>query len=211
MSGCSHPIFARVYARLSPVADVKLKIEKHRRELLDGIAGRVIEIGAGNGLNFAHYPALVTEVVAVEPEPYLRAKAAENAARAPVPVVVRAGRAERVDEPDASFDAAVFSLTLCSIADPDAALREAFRLLRPGGEVRFYEHVRSSAPGHARFQDLVDPLWSRTGGGCHPNRDTVVTIERAGFIVEHLRRFDLDPNPLNYPVRPHVIGRALRP
>jgi ubiquinone/menaquinone biosynthesis C-methylase UbiE len=166
----------------------------------------VIEVGAGNGLNFRHYPAEVTEVVAVEPEPYLRAKAEEAARNAPVSVRVEPGLADALPFPDGEFDAAVCSLVLCSVPDLPRALGEVRRVLRPGGELRFYEHVRGEGR-RARFQDAVDPVWSRIGAGCHANRDTVSVIEQAGFELERVRRFDF----VGMLVKPHVIGAARRP
>jgi ubiquinone/menaquinone biosynthesis C-methylase UbiE len=197
-----HPIFARLYARLSPGAERKGGAE-HRRELLAGVAGRVIEVGAGNGLNFDHYPAAVAEVVAVEPEPYLRARAAEAAERAPVPVRVVDGVADRLPADDASFDVAVASLVLCSVPDQAAALAEIRRVLRPGGELRFYEHVVSDRPRTARLQRALDDwqVWPRILGGCHGARDTAGAIEAAGFAIEHSRRFPFSSLP-------HVIGVA---
>lgn len=204
-----HPVFGWIYSRLSTGME-RRGVGEHRDELLAGLAGRVIEVGAGNGLNFAHYPATVSEVVAVEPEDGLRALAVENAGRSPVPVRVVDGLAERLPGEDGSFDAAVASLVLCSVADQSRALAEIRRVLRPGGELRFYEHVRGETAGRARVQDLLDYVWPHVGGGCHPNRDTVAGIERAGFEVLAMRRFEFRPSPLAWPLAPHVIGRALR-
>ena len=135
--GCKgHPLFARVYARASPGMDAE-GMAGYRERALAGLAGSVIEVGAGNGLNFAHYPAGVTGVLAVEPDPYLRRIAEENAGRAPVPVEVREGVAERLPGPDGSFDAAVVTLVLCSVADQRAVLAEVRRVVRPGGQLRF--------------------------------------------------------------------------
>lgn len=200
-----HPVFARLYTRLSHFVDAKGGAG-HRDALLAGLAGRVIEIGAGNGCNFAHYPGTVTEVLAVEPEPYFRARAQEAAAVAPVPVRVVGGVAERLPVPGASFDAAVASLVLCSVADPDAALAEVRRVLRPGGELRFWEHVRAPSPVLARMQQVADTVWPRLAGGCHTARDTVAAIERAGFEVRSLRAFRFMAGP----TAPHVLGSALR-
>ena len=202
MSECRHPLFARFYAFASRGME-KRGAAEHRRELLTGLAGRVIEVGAGNGLSFAHYPPGVTEVVAVEPEPYLRARAEEAAPSAPVPVRVVAGLADQLPVGDSGFDAAVCSLVLCSVPDQARALTEARRVLRPGGELRFYEHVRGTG-ARARLQDAVDPVWSRVGAGCHPNRDTVAAIGAAGFRIESVRRFDF----VGWLTAPHVIGRA---
>ena len=116
----SHPIFARFYALVAAGAE-KAGADQHRREALSGLSGRVIEVGAGNGLNFGYYPPAVTEVVAVEPEPHLRAKAMEAASRAPVRVTVAEGDAEHLPAEDASFDAGVVSLVLCSVPDQGRA------------------------------------------------------------------------------------------
>jgi ubiquinone/menaquinone biosynthesis C-methylase UbiE len=202
-----HPVFARWFGMLVPKLDEKGAAE-HRAELLAGASGRVIEVGAGTGSNFRHYPKSVARVVAVEPEPYLRGKAEESTAEAAVAIDVVDGLADRLPAPDGSFDVAVASLVLCSVPDQAAALSEIRRVLRPGGELRFYEHVAADAPGLARLQNSVAWIWPRLGGGCRPNRDTVAAIEDAGFAVERCKRFSFRPSPLDAPVSPHVIGVA---
>jgi ubiquinone/menaquinone biosynthesis C-methylase UbiE len=201
-----HPLFARCYARTSHLMEAE--IGDHRRRLLAGLSGRILEVGAGNGLNFPHYPATVTEVLAVEPEPYLRRLARAAARQAPVPIRVVAGTAEALPAPDATFDAVVASLVLCTVADPDRALAETRRVLRPGGRLRFYEHVRATDPRLARWQDRLERPWGWLVGGCHPNRDTVAAIAAAGLQVVQLDRFDLAAMPA--PARPHVLGVAER-
>lgn len=176
-----HPLFARLYERFSRRSEQHGQAE-HRKVMLAGATGRVVEIGAGNGMNFAHYPATVTEVVAVEPEPYLRARAVERAAQAPVPITVVAGDADAIPLEDASVDVAVASLVLCSVPDQARALAELRRVLRPGGELRFYEHVVSRRPAGARFQTVfTDTAWRHLAGGCRLDRDTGAAIEAAGF------------------------------
>jgi SAM-dependent methyltransferase len=207
VSELRHPVFARAYARLTAKPDPDA--DANRRELLAGLEGRVVEVGAGNGLNFAHYPATVTEVVAVEPEPYLRERAQQAAARAPVAVRVQAGLAEALPADDGEFDAAVASLVLCSVPDQARALGEIRRVLRPGGELRFYEHVVAAGGGTRRLQRLLAPVWPRFAGGCHLDRDTPAAIEAAGFTIERIRRFDFLPAPILRPVAPHVIGLAV--
>ena len=206
-----NPLFARLYTLLSRGAE-RSGAAEHRDQALAGLTGRVIEIGAGNGLNFDHYPPEVREVVAVEPEPYLRAKAQEAAARAPVKVTVVKGTADRLPAGDGEFDAAVASLVLCTVPDQARALAEARRVLRPGGELRFYEHVRSRDPRRARWQDRIGRrIWPACGGGCHPNRDTEAAIAAAGFEIERADRFEWKPGPGMGLVAPHVIGVARRP
>jgi ubiquinone/menaquinone biosynthesis C-methylase UbiE len=203
-----HPVFARLYERMAPSLE-RAGGAAHRDELLEGLSGRVIEVGAGSGLCFAHYPDTVTEVVAVEPEPSLR-RAAQNAAQSvDASIGVVDGHAGALPGEDASFDAVVASLVLCSVPDPEGALREVRRVLRPGGELRFYEHVRSEDPRQARQQDRVDWIWRHVLGGCHPNRDTVTAIEAAGFSIGTYRRFEFRPCALSAPSSPHVIGRAM--
>jgi ubiquinone/menaquinone biosynthesis C-methylase UbiE len=201
-----HPIFARFFDRLSRL--MEREVGEHRQALLAGLSGRVVEIGAGNGMNFQYYPDTVEEVVALEPEAYLRAKAAGAAGDAPVPVSVRDGVADRLPLDDGSFDAAVASLVLCTVPDPRSALGELRRVLKPGGELRFLEHVRSDRPRKARIQERLDRsgIWPRVGGGCHCARDTVGAIEAAGFHIERLRSLDFGPSWVI--TNPHVLGLA---
>ena len=210
MSEVRHPIFARLYALLAGQAE-KQGAADHRRELLAGLSGRVVEVGAGNGLNFEHYPPEVTEVLAVEPEAYLRGKAEEAAGGASVPVRVVDGLADDIPAEDASFDAGVASLVLCSVPDQANALAELRRVIKPGGELRFYEHVLANDPKLARLQQRIAPVWRALGGGCNVNRDTGSAIERAGFEMERCRRFPFKPGPICAPVAPHIIGVARRP
>jgi SAM-dependent methyltransferase len=201
------PVFARFYARVGHLMDAE--VAEHRSKLLADLAGWVIEVGAGNGLNFPHYPATVTEVLAVEPEPYLRRLALTTARQAAAPIRVVDGTAEALPAEEATFDTAVASLVLCTVADLARALAEIRRVLRPGGRLRFYEHVRVDAPGLVRWQDRLERPWGWLAGGCHPNRDTVAAITAAGLDVVELDRFDLQAMPP--PVRPHVLGVAQRP
>ena len=198
-----HPIFARAFARLIRCAEPTL--EAYRHELLAGLRGRVAEIGAGTGASFEHYPSEVHELVAVEPEPYLLRLAKQAARAAPIPVRVVDGTAESLPLEAGAFDAAVVSLVLCSVPEQAPALAEIRRVLRPGGELRFLEHV-AAPPGAPlrRAQHVLDLVWPRIGGGCHTAHETVAAIEAAGFAVEQLREFDLHRGP----TRPHVLGVA---
>lgn len=186
-------------------------VADHRARLLAGLAGQVIEVGAGTGLNFAHYPPQVTSVLAVEPEPHLREIAVRSAARAPVHVDVVEGLAERLPATDASADAVVLALMLCSVRDQAVALREVHRVLRPGGQVRFFEHVRAETRRLARVQRALDAtVWPVVGGGCHTSRDTASAIADAGFTIERLDRFRFPDIQLSLPTSPHILGVARR-
>ena len=160
-----HPLFARFFDRFCPT--LERQVGPLRDELIDGLSGRVLEVGAGNGINFSRYPATVKAVVAIEPEPYLRTKAEQAAATAPVPVSVRAGVAGELDVEPGSFDAAVCCLVLCSVPDQSAALAELHRALRPSAELRFLEHVRSDDPALARKQDRYEGLWKTVCSSTH--------------------------------------------
>jgi SAM-dependent methyltransferase len=205
---CQHPRFARAYARLSIEAD-RRGVADHRRRLVAGLRGRVVEVGAGNGRMFVHYPPEVTEVVAVEPEDALRALAEQAAGSAPVPVRVVADDADHLPVADGSVDAVVASLVLCSVPDLRTALAEVVRVLRPGGELRYYEHVRSTGIIGV-LEDVVSPLWPLLAGGCHPNRRTSAAIGAAGLRVESEDRFGFRPLRGNPPAD-HVLGTARRP
>ena len=206
----SHPIFARVYERVAARSERRGGAE-HRRLLLEGAAGRVIELGAGSGANFAHYPVTVSEVLAVEPERHLREVARRAAVGAPVPVSVREGTAGSLPAEDASFDVGVVSLVLCTVPDPARALAELLRVIRPGGELRFYEHVRARSERVARVQRLADAtFWPRIAGGCKLARDTLAEIELAGFAVERCERFPYSV-ATGVPPAPHILGSARRP
>ncbi len=182
----------------------------HRRRLVAAAHGVVVEIGAGYGATFPFYPAAVTGVLALEPDPTLRGLARAAASRAPVPVTVEDGVAESLPAADASVDVVVSSLVLCSVADQSAALTEVVRVLRPGGLLLFYEHVRSAHRVLGAAEDLLTPLWSRVAGGCHPNRDTAAAIAGAGLAVQDLDRFGFSVLPGN-PRLAHVLGAARKP
>ncbi|MEU0128437.1 class I SAM-dependent methyltransferase [Streptomyces sp. NPDC006289] len=207
-----HPVFARFYARMSVTADLRGGVAAHREELLAGLSGRVIEIGAGNGLNFSHYPGAVSEVVAIEPEPSLRRLAVAAAHRAEVPVDVVPGTAEALPVKGEAFDAAVASLVLCTVADLHQALSEIGRVLRPGGELRFFEHTLAPGRALATIQRALDrTVWPLLFGGCHTARDSVAAIEEAGFELGTYRRFRIPEKGVRLPTTPCVIGVARRP
>ncbi|MGW5618072.1 class I SAM-dependent methyltransferase [Streptomyces sp. NPDC003877] len=207
-----HPLFARCYARISVTAETRMGMGRVRERLLDGLSGRVIEIGAGNGLNFAHYPVAVSEVVAIEPERRLRQLAVEAAQRAEVPVDVVPGAAEALPVKSEGFDAAVVSLVLCSVRDVPRALAELKRVLRPGGEVRFFEHGRGGGRAMTATQHALDrTVWPLLSGGCHLAREPVRALRDAGFELGPYRRVLMPEQGPVLPTSYCVLGTAWRP
>jgi ubiquinone/menaquinone biosynthesis C-methylase UbiE len=204
-----HPLCARICARGLKRSDEHGMVAR-REQALAGLRGRVIDVGAGSGATFAHYPAGVSEVLAVEPESFLRGLALEAAARAALPVKVVNGVAESLPVEDESFDAGVVHMTLCSVRDPSHAAAELHRVIKPGGELRFNEHLRSTHSSLARLQRAADAtIWPRLSGGCHLGRDTLATLRAAGFVIERQERFM--PGGLALPPKSFVLGIARRP
>jgi ubiquinone/menaquinone biosynthesis C-methylase UbiE len=201
-------VFSRFYARISPRLENE-GMATLRRELLDGLEGEVAEIGAGNGLNFTHYPDTVTQVHAIEPEPYLRSLAERAADSVPVPVTVRAGKADHLPLPDQSVDAAVLCLVMCALDDRPAALAELRRVLRPGGTLRFLEHTIADTPGLRLVQRVADAtVWPLLAGGCHTATDPAGTIEAGGFQITSIRALRFPEHRFTQPSSPHVLGSA---
>jgi ubiquinone/menaquinone biosynthesis C-methylase UbiE len=200
--------FAALYDR-GLKATEEAGLREMRREALAEAEGRTIDLGAGTGANLGLYPERVTELTLAEPDPHmlsqLRSKVFEH--RGGVEVV-EASAEELPFEAD-SFDTAVFTLVLCTVPNPAAALEEAARVLRPGGRLLFVEHVRSEDPGLARWQDRLEKPWRFLADGCHCNRDTVANIESSRFTLE---RVEHDRLPKTLPlIRPLVQGRATLP
>jgi ubiquinone/menaquinone biosynthesis C-methylase UbiE len=209
-SSIDRPLFARIQARASAIEERNGGAER-RRQLLAGLAGRVVEVGVGSGVSFAHYPSSVTELIGVEPEPRLRELARRAAESAPVRVTVIDGLAEALPLADASVDAAVLAGVLCSVPDPALVLRELARVVRRGGELRFYEHVLARNARLARLQRLLDAsVWPRAFGGCHPTRDTEATLRGSDFTIDSCERFSFRPTLLATPVAPRILGTARR-
>jgi SAM-dependent methyltransferase len=207
-STLDHPFFARVWPVVA--SHETAAVRALRRENLAGLSGRVLEIGAGVGTNFANYPPTVQQVIAVEPETRLAARARAAAAAAPVPVTVIGSTAEAFSDGEL-FDVVVCSLVLCSVRDAAGVLRRLYSLLRPGGELRYLEHV-ASAGARGRYQRFVDAtLWPKLFGNCHTHRDTERVIVEAGFEVDTSRREWTLPVWAPLPVSELALGRARRP
>jgi ubiquinone/menaquinone biosynthesis C-methylase UbiE len=195
----------RVYDFLTKFEE-RREIGDRRRSLAAPLRGRVLEIGAGTGHTLAHYRH-ADEVVALEPDESMASRIPPKAESAPAPVEVVRAPAEELPFPDESFDAAVSVFVLCSVGDPERALSEVNRVLRPGGEFVVLEHVR----GHGRrgrWQDRLTPVQRKICGNCHLNRDTRAAIAAAGFDVSEVEATAI---PGSYPlVREGIYGRAIK-
>ena len=206
-SSVHNPFFARMWPFVA-AREVEA-VRALRRENLAGLSGRVLEVGAGIGTNFALYPDSVEQVVALEPEPRLAARARTAAAAAAVPIVT--GETVESFGGGKPFDAVVCSLVLCSVKDPAMVLGRLHSLLRPGGELRYLEHV-ASAGARGRLQRFADAtLWPRLFGNCHTHRDTERAVLDAGFEVDTSRREWTLPVWAPLPVSELALGRARRP
>lgn len=187
------------------------RFDEIRARVAGGASGRVLEIGAGTGLNFRHYPSS-TSVVAVEPAPGMRrfAERRGRVAEARAAIELIEGRAKSLPFDAGSFDTVVITFTLCSIKDEGIgpALAEVRRVLRPGGRVRIAEHVKSPAAGLLAIQRTLNPVWRVAFGGCTLLRDVRAELDRAGFDPSGLEEIEL---PLPAPARPGLVGEALRP
>lgn len=205
-----HPWFAAVYDRMMAGAE-RTVLRPARADLAGGARGRVLDLGAGTGANFPFFGPGATDLHATEPDPYMRKRAAERARETGRPIALHDAPAEALPFPDGHFDAVVATLVLCTVDDPARALAEIVRVLRPGGELRFYEHVRSPGPLASRAQDWLAPLWRRLAAGCHPNRDSVRLIRAAGLAM--VRLVETRPLPPIVPfclLQPHASGVAVR-
>jgi ubiquinone/menaquinone biosynthesis C-methylase UbiE len=195
-------LFAALYDRGFKAAE-KGGLREMRRELLVEAGGRVLELGAGTGLNLDLYPPAVEELVLLEPDPHMAKRLRETVEASPRQPSVSEAPAEQLPFPDASFDAVVSTLVLCTVPDPGAAVAEVARVLKPGGRLLFLEHVRAEDPGLARWQDRLEKPWRFVGDGCHCNRDTVATIESS-----QLRLVDVKHGKL--PKAPPIVKPLMR-
>ncbi|WP_101951050.1 class I SAM-dependent methyltransferase [Mycobacterium sp. 3519A] len=182
-------------------------MRRRRRALVAAASGLVVEIGAGTGLNVAHYPDAVDELILTEPEPGMQRKLTRRLQRLSLPARVVDAPAERLPVPDASVDTVVSTLVLCTVDDPQGALREIARVLRPGGQLLFIEHVRAGSRLLAAWQDLLMRPWRGFAGGCVCNRPTLDLMRGCGFSVE---ADDAVWRGMPAVVHPLAIGRATR-
>jgi ubiquinone/menaquinone biosynthesis C-methylase UbiE len=200
--------FAAIYDR-GLKATEEAGLRRMRRETLAAASGRTLDVGAGTGVNAGLFPSAVNELVLVEPGPHMFKQLQAKLEGSGEGVSVVQAPAENLPFADDSVDTVVFTLVLCTVPNPAAALAEAARVLRPGGKLLFVEHVRSRQPGLARWQDRLETPWRFLADGCHCNRDTVATIEASPFEIKRVER---DRLPKAAPiVRPLARGSATLP
>jgi ubiquinone/menaquinone biosynthesis C-methylase UbiE len=197
-------VFALVYDPFLWLGEA-VGMRRRRRALLADAYGRVVEIGSGTGLNVAHYPDAVTELLLTEPEPGMRNKLSRRLPGNNCLAMVVDAQAEQLPFADESVDTVVSTLALCTVDEPERALREIARVLRPDGQLLFIEHVRSSSRRLARLQDWLADPWRHFAGGCRCNRDTVGRMRACGFTVEAQ---DLVWRGMPAVVHPLAMGRA---
>src|SRR4051794_21067354 len=201
-------VFAALYDTFMKNAE-KATFSGHRESLLAGVRGRVLEIGGGTGANLPHYGPGVEEVVVTEPEEPMARRLSRKLSDTSVPARMVLAPAESLPFEDGSFDYAVSTLVLCTVEDPQRALGEIRRVLKPGGRLIFLEHVRSEDPKLARWQDRFQPIQYRIGHGCHCNRATLDNVKAAGFEVAELEHDEVKKAPPI--IRPLIAGVASLP
>lgn len=195
---------ARIYDPFLALAE-RRSMAAHRRALLGHAAGRVLELGAGTGLNLAHYPPHVRELVLTEPERAMRVRLERRVARSGRSAVVVAASADALPFDDGSFDTVVSTMVLCTVPDPAAALAEVRRVLARGGRLLFVEHVRAVSGRLARWQDRLAGPWAAFAQGCRCDRATDELLARELWI-ERMSRARWSGMPAV--VRPLIVGHA---
>jgi ubiquinone/menaquinone biosynthesis C-methylase UbiE len=198
-------ISARIYDPFLALGE-RRGMAARRRALLESAHGRVLELGAGTGLNLSHYPDEVVELVLTEPEPGMAKRLERRVARSGREATIVAAAAEALPFPDGSFDTVVSTLVLCTVEDPVAALREARRVLAPGGRLLFIEHVRASTPRLARWQDRLAGAWKPFAMGCRCNAPTDALLARE-LRLDRVERTSWRAMPAL--VRPLIVGEGV--
>jgi SAM-dependent methyltransferase len=199
-------LFAALYDRALKASEEN-GLGELRRALLADARGRVIEIGAGTGVNLDLYGDAVDDLTLTEPDPHMGAKLRERLRDRGDPAHHVAAPAEALPFPDDAFDTAVATLVLCTVPDPNAAIAELARVLKPGGHLLFMEHVRADDPRSARWQDRLEGPWRFVADGCHCNRDTEASLRASSFTIESIDRGAVPNSPPI--VRPLISGKAV--
>jgi ubiquinone/menaquinone biosynthesis C-methylase UbiE len=204
--GIYDALFASLYDRAFERAE-RDGLAAQREHLIRGVRGRVLEIGAGTGLNLDYYPDSLDRLVLTEPSEPMANRLKDRIAVSPLEAEVVIAPAENLPFEDDSFDTVVGALVLCTVPDLEASLAEIKRVLAPDGALLLLEHVRSESPDRAKWQDRLETPWRLVGNGCHCNRDTVSIVEAAGFKWEDLQHGVLPHMPPI--IKPLITGRAV--
>jgi ubiquinone/menaquinone biosynthesis C-methylase UbiE len=197
--------FAWFMARCGMKTDQYLR--RYKVKLFSELSGTVLEIGSGAGANLHYLPTTGIKWIGVDPNPFMQPHLVKEAHRLDFKIELRDGTAEKLPAADESVDFVISTLVLCSVMDQKRALEEVARVLKPGGKLLFIEHVAARRGSWLyRIQHLVKPLWRRMGDGCHPDRETRMALESAGFASIEIEEF-VAPLPV---VSPHIVGTAVK-
>lgn len=204
-AGLAQRVFAWALARFN--ARYERFASKYKRQLFSGVAGTVLEIGAGTGANLRYLMPQRVRWIGVEPNPFMQPYLCKEATRLRMPITILIGTADSLPVGDSSVDVVISTLVLCCVPSQQRCLQEVLRVLKPGGKFLFVEHVAAPRGSRLRrIQNLVTPVWKRLGDGCHPNRETSVEVEGAGF--ENVTYQNITaPTPI---VSPQMIGVATK-
>lgn len=198
-----------VLPRLIHLSMRQKKLAEYRPRVLSAAKGRVLEVGIGSGLNVPFYPQNLESVIGLDPSAALLAMSAKARQQSRIPMTLMNGTAESIPLDAASVDTVVMTWTLCSIPDPERALAEIRRVLKPDGELLFVEHGRAPEPRVQKWQDRLTPVWKKIGGGCHLNRPIEELIAAAGFMIDGLTAGYMKSAPKTFAYM--YEGRARRP
>ncbi|BAY33091.1 type 11 methyltransferase [Nostoc carneum NIES-2107] len=203
-SNCGKRLFAWMMAQGS--TEYEKAVSDRKTSLFTNLYGNILEIGPGTGPNLSYYPQDINWI-GVEPNPFMHSYLREAAEQLGLDIDIRTGTAESIDASDNSIDTVVSTLVLCSVPNLAATFREILRVLKPGGRFLFIEHIAApSGTFLRRVQSTVRPIWQFLGDGCHPDRETWVALEQAGFSKLNYEHFEA-PFPI---VSPHIMGVATK-
>jgi ubiquinone/menaquinone biosynthesis C-methylase UbiE len=204
-AGIRQRIFAWALARFN--GSYERFVAAHKERLFSNVSGTILEIGPGTGANLRYLRSGGVRWIGVDPNPFMEDYLRREAARLEMPIEFHLGTAERLPLADASVDVVISTLTLCSTASQEKALKEVLRVLKPRGRLLFIEHVAAARGTRLRtLQDLLTPLWKQMGDGCHPNRETWLALEGAGFADLDYQRITAP----SFPISPGLVGQATK-
>lgn len=202
-----HRLFAAIYDPVTQIFEPSL-LKPHREYLTEHIDGVILDLGAGTGALFPYFEHVgtesVTHVNALEPDPFMQSRATARANNASVPITLHTGVAEYLPFADDSFDFVLSAMVFCTIQNVAHAIQEITRVLRPGGEFRFFEHVKADGLQQV-IQTVFEPCWCRIAGGCHLTRDTATIFRNSDLDVIEFEQLSIGVTP----VKPFIRGRLI--